>query len=161
MPTSTDGLIAGATIVHAGRLLLIRRATPEGALLWTLPSGKADPGESVADAAAREALEEAGVVVAPLVVLGSRVHPVSARRVVYVACRLLSGEAYAASRREVAEVRWVATEELDGFVPGGLYPPVRAYFDGFAGCPWTRGETHSSAPPSKPGARPATAYHRW
>ena len=87
-----DGLITGAVIVHASRLLLIRRATPECALLWTLPSGKVEPGESATVAPARKAREEAGVSVTPLVVLGSRVHPVSGWRVVYVACRLLTGE---------------------------------------------------------------------
>ncbi|MDH6448228.1 8-oxo-dGTP diphosphatase [Streptomyces sp. SAI-119] len=126
MPSPT---IVGAAIVHAGRLLLIRRTAPEGALLWTLPSGKVDPGESATSAAGREAWEEAGVRVAPLVVLGSRLHPVSGWRVVYVACRLLDGEAYAASPREVAEVRWAATEIPD-LIPGGLYGPVRGYLAG-------------------------------
>jgi 8-oxo-dGTP diphosphatase len=122
-------MVAGAVIAHGGRTLLIRRTTPAGTLLWTFPSGKLDPGESASDAAAREAAEEAGVSVAPLVVLGSRVHPVSGWRVVYVACRLLDGTAYAASPREVAEVAWVRPAELDGFVPGGVYPPVRAWLE--------------------------------
>ncbi|MER6183060.1 NUDIX domain-containing protein [Streptomyces sp. NPDC001652] len=120
-------------IADAGRVLLIRRATPAGALLWTFPSGKLDPGESAADAAAREAREEAGVRVAPLVVLGSRVHPVSGWRVVYVACRLLDGVAHAASPREVAEVRWASLDELPGLVPGGVYGPVRAWLEAHAG----------------------------
>lgn len=121
--------VAGAVIANAGRVLLIRRATPAGALLWTFPSGKLDPGETASDAAAREAREEAGVRVSPLVVLGSRVHPVSGWRVVYVACRLLGGVAHAASPREVAEVRWASLAELPGLVPGGVYPPVRGWLD--------------------------------
>jgi len=125
----SDPLIAGVDDGCAGRLLLIRRTAPEGALLWTLPSGKVDPGESATSAAGREAWEEAGVTVAPLVVLGSRVHPVSGWRVAYVACRLLNGEAHAASPREVAEVRWAAAEIPD-LIPGGLYGPVRGYLAG-------------------------------
>lgn len=128
MPDSPP--IAGAVIVHAGRALLIRRTAPAGALLWTFPSGKLDPGESALDAATREAFEEAGVRVAPLVVLGSRVHPVSGWRVVYVACRLLDGVAFAASPREVAEARWAGLAELPGLVPGGVYGPVRAWLGG-------------------------------
>ncbi|MCX4706707.1 NUDIX hydrolase [Streptomyces sp. NBC_01373] len=120
-------LIAGAVIAHAGRVLLIRRATPAGALLWSCPSGKVDPGETASQAAAREAHEEAGVTVAPLVVLGSRVHPVTGWPVVYVACRLLSGTARAASPREVAEVAWVPSARLREYVPGGVYAPVRAW----------------------------------
>lgn len=123
-------VIAGAVIVHAGRLLLIRRATPEGSLAWTLPSGKQEPGESAAEAAAREALEEAGVTVAPLRILGERVHPATGWPVVYVACRLVSGAAHAASLREVAEVRWVTRAEIPGLIPDGLYGPVEAWLDG-------------------------------
>jgi 8-oxo-dGTP diphosphatase len=125
--------VAGAVIAHANRVLLIRRASPASALLWTFPSGKLDPGESPSDAAVREAAEEAGVRVAPLVVLGSRLHPVTGWRVVYVACRLLDGTAYAASPREVAEVRWAAFEELPELIPGGVYAPVRGWLEAHAG----------------------------
>jgi 8-oxo-dGTP pyrophosphatase MutT (NUDIX family) len=121
--------VAGAVIVHAERVLLIRRSTPAGPLLWTFPSGKIEPSESAREAAAREAREEAGVEVAPVVVLGSRVHPVTGWRVVYVACRLLTGTAHVASRREVAEVHRVRLGEIPVLVPGGLYGPVQAYLD--------------------------------
>jgi 8-oxo-dGTP pyrophosphatase MutT (NUDIX family) len=127
MPLS---LIAGAVIAHAGRVLLIRRSTPAGALLWSFPSGKVDPGETASEAAVREAVEEAGVVVAPAVVLGERVHPATGWRVVYVACRLQSGTAHAASPREVAEVRWVRLGEIPELIPAGLYEPVQAYLVG-------------------------------
>lgn len=129
----SERTVAGAVITHAGRTLLIRRASPSGALLWTFPSGKLDEGETASDAAVREASEEAGVTVSPLVVLGSRVHPVTGWRVVYVACRLVGGVAFAASPREVAEVRWVSPVELGGLVPGGVYPPVQGWLEAHAG----------------------------
>lgn len=119
--------IAGAVVAHAGRVLLIRRVSPEGALVWSFPSGKVEPGESAAQAAVREAGEEAGVIVAPVVVLGARVHPDTGWRVVYVACRLLAGTAHVASPREVAEVRWARLGKIPGLVPGGVYGPVQAY----------------------------------
>lgn len=126
--------IAAAVITHAARVLLIRRAAPEAALVWSFPGGKLEPGETVAEAAAREALEEAGVTVEPVRLLGERVHPGTGRRMVYVACRLLAGEAHAASPREVAEVAWVRLGELPGLVPGlvpgGLFGPVQAYLEG-------------------------------
>ena len=102
-------MIAGAVVVHAGRLLLIRRRIAEGSLSWTFPSGKQEPGESAPEAAAREALEEAGVTVEPVRILGERVHPATGWRVVYVACRLVSGMARAASPREVASTRMVVS----------------------------------------------------
>ena len=48
----------------SGRVLLGRRAgTSYGEGLWGLPGGRVEAGERLADAAAREALEEVGVVV--------------------------------------------------------------------------------------------------
>jgi len=57
----------GAAVViedSRGRVLLVQRAPGQfGAGLWCLPCGYVEWGEDVRDAAAREALEEAGVVV--------------------------------------------------------------------------------------------------
>ncbi|MEB8343412.1 NUDIX hydrolase [Streptomyces endophyticus] len=102
-----DGLIAGAVVPHQGRVLLIRRAVPEGDLVWQFPAGKVDAGESPQQAAVRESLEETGVMVKPVAVIGERLHPVTRRRIVYVACRSLSGAPRAASPREVQEAAWV------------------------------------------------------
>jgi 8-oxo-dGTP pyrophosphatase MutT (NUDIX family) len=88
-----------------------------------------ESGESPAAAAVREALEEAGVAVEPLRLLGGRLHPVTGFRVVYVACRLVSGAAHAASPREVAEVRWVRPGEIPELIPGGVYGPVQAWLN--------------------------------
>lgn len=122
-------LIAAAVVVHEGRLLLIRRAVAEGSLVWQLPAGKVEPGESPQQAAVREAFEEAGVVVEPVLLLGERVHPDTGVRIAYTACRLVAGTAHAASVREVAEVAWAARAEIPGLIPGGLYGPVQAYLD--------------------------------
>lgn len=127
---SPDVSIAGAVIVHDGRLLLVRRRVAEGSLSWTLPSGKVEPGETVGEAAAREALEEAGVAVEPVRFLGERVHPESGRRMSYTVCRLLAGTAHAASPREVAAAAWVTLAEIPEKVPYGLYEPVQEYLDG-------------------------------
>ena len=52
-------LAASAACFRGGKLLLARRAVPP--LLWTLPGGRVEFGETAADAAQRELLEETGI----------------------------------------------------------------------------------------------------
>lgn len=60
----TDPKVAvGVAVFRDDRLLLARRAMNPGRGLWSLPGGYLDVGEDPRAAAAREALEEAGVVV--------------------------------------------------------------------------------------------------
>ena len=53
---------AGVLIIRSGRLALIERHW-QGRRYWVIPGGGVEPGESVADAARREAEEELGVPV--------------------------------------------------------------------------------------------------
>lgn len=118
-----------AVVVNGGRLLLIRRSAPEGDLVWALPGGGVEPGETVGQAAVRETLEETGLTVKVVEELGERVHPDTGRRIAYVACTVLAGTARAASPREVSAVVWAGPDEIPQYVPRGLYPPVQAYLD--------------------------------
>lgn len=63
-PAPTPVCAVGAIVLDAeGRVLLVRRARPPGAGLWTVPGGKLEPGETLAQAVAREVREETGLVV--------------------------------------------------------------------------------------------------
>jgi 8-oxo-dGTP diphosphatase len=53
----------GAVAVSEGALLLVRRANPPEAGRWTLPGGRVDVGETLAQAVTREAFEETGLAV--------------------------------------------------------------------------------------------------
>ncbi|HEV8637644.1 MAG TPA: NUDIX hydrolase [Chloroflexota bacterium] len=51
----------GVIIVRDGRVLLVQRGRQPGRGLWALPGGMVDLGETMRQAAAREALEETGL----------------------------------------------------------------------------------------------------
>jgi len=124
-----EPVIAAAVVVSGGRVLMIRRSVAEGELSRQFPAGKVEPSESSAEAAVREAYEETGVAVRATRSLGQRVHPVTGRTVVYMACELVAGCAQVMDDREVAEVAWCARAELAERVPYPLFEPVQVYLD--------------------------------
>lgn len=52
-------IVVGSVVTHDGRFLLARRAIEPRRGFWTIPAGFMEEGESVAEGAAREAMEEA------------------------------------------------------------------------------------------------------
>ncbi|WP_329536831.1 NUDIX hydrolase [Streptomyces sp. NBC_01450] len=129
-PVGEQPVLAMSVVVDHGRLLLICRAAPEADLVWALPGGTVEPGETAEQAAVRETLEETGLGVEAVRLLGERVHPDTGRLIAYVACTVRGGRARAASSREVSAIAWAAPGEIHRYVPRGLFPPVQAYLDG-------------------------------
>jgi 8-oxo-dGTP diphosphatase len=122
--------ISAAIIVDAGLVLMIRRRVSEGELMWQFPAGGIEAGETPEQAAVRETLEETGLTVEAIKLLGERVHPKTGRLMSYTACRLLGGVAIVGDAEEIAEVAWVAHADLPTYVPYGLFEPVQEYLDG-------------------------------
>ncbi len=60
----SPGVGCGAAILNDRRLLLVKRLKAPEAGHWSLPGGKVDFGERVADAVKREIAEELGVEIA-------------------------------------------------------------------------------------------------
>jgi 8-oxo-dGTP diphosphatase len=60
-PGARPELCVGAVIVDADRLLLIRRGRPPAQGRWSLPGGRVEHGETVAEAVLREVAEETGL----------------------------------------------------------------------------------------------------
>ena len=60
----------GAIIIEAGRVVLVKRGHPPLAGEWSIPGGVLEVGETLRDAAVREAREETGLTVEPGDLLG-------------------------------------------------------------------------------------------
>ncbi|MER6524360.1 NUDIX hydrolase [Streptomyces sp. NPDC001508] len=121
--------IAAAIVVSEGRVLMVRRRVSEGQLSWQFPAGEIEPGETREDAAVRETHEETGVEVAAVKLLGERIHPKTGRLMSYTACEVVGGTAHVADAEELAELAWVAHDDIPQYVPYGLFEPVQEYLD--------------------------------
>lgn len=103
----------GAIVHDAGRMLVVLRGQPPAQGTWSLPGGRVEPGESDADAVAREVFEETGLRVRTEGLVG-RVERAVPDGVVYeifdYAATLLGGGLVAGT--DAADARWVSSTEL-------------------------------------------------
>ncbi|WP_318201073.1 NUDIX hydrolase [Streptomyces sp. SCL15-4] len=127
--TTTKPGISAAIITSGDRVLMVRRRVKEGELSWQFPAGGIEEGETPEEAAVRETLEETGLKVEAVSLIGQRVHPKTGREMSYTACRVIDGEAHVADEDELDSVAWVTLAEIPGLVPYGLYEPVQKYLD--------------------------------
>ena len=113
------------------RVLLIRR-TDNG--LWALPGGGQDFGEYIAETAARETREEAGIDVEVIDIVGLYTNPnhvveysdgeVRQQFSICFRARYIGGEPTTSD--ESAEVRWIAHGELNSL---SIHPSMRLRID--------------------------------
>lgn len=61
MPAPRPEVAVGAVVVRDGRLLLVRRGRGVGRGRWSLPGGRVEAGETLAQALRRELREETGL----------------------------------------------------------------------------------------------------
>lgn len=116
---------AVAVIVYEGRVLVVRPPDPGQGECWRFPAAMVGHGETVAEAAVREASHTAQMDFVARGVLGGQVHPLTGHRMLFVACEL-PGEAPPAARAEVA---WSTSGELSCYVHDGSCPSLRLYLD--------------------------------
>lgn len=107
--------VVAAMIEQQGRYLITQRR-PQATLplLWEFPGGRVEPGETDAEALARELEEEMGIVVE----VGDRVLQVEHVYPDYeVDFRVLRARIVSGVIRDIRvhDHRWVTTEELDDF----------------------------------------------
>jgi 8-oxo-dGTP diphosphatase len=107
----------GAIIIEGNRVALVKRGHPPLAGEWSIPGGVLEVGETLRDAAVREALEETGLRVETSDLLGvfDRVLRDDAGRTQYhyvlidFLCRRVAGEPQPAG--DATEARWFTREE--------------------------------------------------
>ncbi|MFA7323058.1 MAG: NUDIX hydrolase [Candidatus Nanopelagicales bacterium] len=114
--TSAGGLVIDRTCVPP-RAALIARHDRRGRLIWSLPKGHVEAGETHEDAAVREVQEETGIegtVLAPLgtidfwfMAADRRVH-----KTVHHFLMTAHGGELSDADREVIEVAWVPLDEI-------------------------------------------------
>ena len=94
------------------RVLLIRRGRPPGEGLWSVPGGRLEPGETLAQAVAREVREETGLVVevGPLACVVERMGDDHHFVILDYLARVIGGELAAAT--DAAAARFVDDAEL-------------------------------------------------
>jgi ADP-ribose pyrophosphatase YjhB (NUDIX family) len=110
-------LAAGVIAARDGKALLVQRRHNPGKGLWTFPGGFVNRGEVVAEAAAREALEEAGVEVEVGPLLG--VYSFPGNPIVLIA---YAGEITGGEPRPLDE-----TDAIKFAAPGEIVPAELAF----------------------------------
>ncbi len=126
----------GAIIIDDGRVLLVKRGHPPLAGEWSIPGGVLEVGETLREAAIREAREETCLTVEPADLLGvyDRVLRDDDGRTLYhyvlidFLCRRVGGEARAAD--DADEVRWFTLKEAGALaLPEDTAEVIRLGFD--------------------------------
>lgn len=128
-PSGQRPPIASAIVTQGDEVLFVRRRVKEGSLSWQFPGGEVEQGETPGQAAVREVREETGLTVAEIEVIGERVHPNTGRMMLYVACRVVAGNATVVDDEELDSLTWSDHESLTKYVPYGFYEPVQEYLD--------------------------------
>ena len=111
-------IAVSAAIVRDGKVLLVRRAVPPANHYYTFPGGRVEYGETLAQAAAREVLEETGLVIEVRDMLGWREYLPSKHGgvghfiILPFAARWISGEIQL--NDELDDAQWLAPDGLSG-----------------------------------------------
>ena len=102
----------GAIVVKDDRLLMIRRAKDPGAGLWSLPGGRVEHGEYLADALRREVAEETGLEVEVRDLVGILEVVADPHYVILDYYAEATGDDSPVASDDVSAARWVPLDEV-------------------------------------------------
>jgi ADP-ribose pyrophosphatase YjhB (NUDIX family) len=113
-------LAVSAAIIRDGKVLIVRRARPPAAGVYTLPGGGVEAGETLVEAVRREVREETALDVEPVALAGYReaIGRDDAGRVerhfviLPFAARWIAGEA--SLNEELSEAHWLEPAQIAG-----------------------------------------------
>jgi len=116
--------------VRERRMLAVRS---RGRDVWYLPGGKREPGESDAEALAREVAEELGVVLNPhslfpCCIVHDRAHGVD--EPMRMACFFADGTGEPAPHAEIDSLGWVGLDDADQCASAARQVLMKLYADG-------------------------------
>lgn len=116
-----DLLVSAIALVRDRRVLMVTARDRE---VYYMPGGKIDPGETAAQAAAREAFEEVALVLDPdalheLFEVVTQAHGEPDGRLVRMRVFRAETDASPRASAEVGSLHWVTTSELDRCPPAG------------------------------------------
>ena len=117
---ATPILAVSAAIIRDGKVLIVRRARPPAAGLYTLPGGGVEVGETLMEAVVREVREETALAIEPVALAGYREAIVKddggrIRRhfvILSFAARWIAGEPVL--NEELTEARWLYPAAVTG-----------------------------------------------
>ena len=109
----TPVVAVGAVVVDHDRLLLVRRANPPAQGQWSVPGGRVEHGEALAEAVTRELREETGLegVCGPLLGWGEYIEG-EHHSVIFDFEVTLVGDDQPTAGDDAAEVGWVELHEV-------------------------------------------------
>ena len=106
--------VAAAVIIENGKVFISSRPADKPPAGWEFPGGKLETGETVADAAKRELMEELGLAVVPQEELYTLFH--EHLQITFILCKIAENAA-PPHAKENQEFKWV---ELTDQPPAGL-----------------------------------------
>jgi mutator protein MutT len=124
--------VSGIVFNNQKQVLMIQRNQPPAMGFWSIPGGKLEPGESLAEACQREIKEETGletIVKNIVAIVERRIEGFHYVIIDYLALLMNEENIFPIAQSDVAEARWISLEELADYnlVPGLVEIITRAY----------------------------------